>query len=249
MAGFEHEITVGDERALRAESVRATVLFGLGPPAGPGATRQRIRRVLTALAPDVRALRWCDQVHGTQIATVRGSINDELACVGRFDGIVTGDIGVGLMVWTADCVPVLLVGPRVVAAVHVGWRGAAAGIVPSAVATILTEFAIPAARLVAFLGPAVSARHYRVGPEVVEALGTHGMPESAWLRGDRVDLRGFLAEQLASLGVRRVDRIGPCTAATPKLASYRRDGDAAGRQWSIIYRPLETAPPTHPVES
>jgi len=30
--------------------------------------------------------------------------------------------------------------------------------------------------------------------------------------------------------------LGPCTVETPDLASYRRHGAAAGRQWSLVFR-------------
>lgn len=38
--------------------------------------------------------------------------------------------------------------------------------------------------------------------------------------------------------------LGPCTYDTRELASYRRDGAAAGRQWSLAFRcEPEKAPP------
>jgi copper oxidase (laccase) domain-containing protein len=82
----------------------------------------------------------------------------------------------------------------------------------------------------------VCGRHYQVGPEVIAALERAGVPPAGWRDGDRVDLRAFLAGQLAGLGVGGVQAVGPCTFDTPALASYRRDGAAAGRQWSLVWR-------------
>jgi hypothetical protein len=67
-------------------------------------------------------------------------------------------------------------------------------------------------------------------------LGRASVPRPVWLDGDHVDLRSLLAAQLAALGVGGVQIVGPCTVETPDLASYRRDGAAAGRQWSLVWR-------------
>ena len=50
----------------------------------------------------------------------------------------------------------------------------------------------------------------------------------------------FLAARLRELGLLpdSIGVIGPCTASSADLASYRRDGPAAGRQFSLIYREL-----------
>jgi len=77
-----------------------------------------------------------------------------------------------------------------------------------------------------------------VSQEVIDGLRTFSLDEERWRAGDRVDLRGFLSARLEGLGLdpAMVHIVGPCTASTPELASYRRDGVKAGRQWSMIYR-------------
>ena len=227
---------VAGDRALAIGDRGAVVLFGLGPAAGGLPPPQRAAAILDGLGPALRSIRWARQVHGATVVTVDEGGGEALVCVGDADGLITRRTGCGLLVWTADCVPVALVGPRVVAIVHAGWRGAAAGIVAAAVRRI-AESGTPPGQLRAVLGPAVCGRHYQVGPEVVEALARTGVPRPAWLDGDRVDLRGFLVAQLAELGVPAVATIGPCTYSSPELASYRRDGSAAGRQWSLVWRP------------
>jgi len=229
------ERRVAGEPALELEDGGAVVLFGLGPPAGGLPPPQRAVAILDGLGPALQSIRWARQVHGATVLTVDEGGGEALVSVGDADGLITRRAGCGLLVWTADCVPVALVGLRVVAIVHAGWRGAAAGIVAAAVRGI-AESGTPPGQLRAALGPAVCGRHYQVGPEVIEALAQTGVARSSWLDGDRVDLRGFLAAQLAELGVPSVARVGPCTYDTPGLASYRRDGAAAGRQWSLVWR-------------
>jgi YfiH family protein len=233
------EIGCGREQAIEVPGNQVRLLFGLGPATPEPQRETRVETLRHSLAPELRAIRWCQQVHGKLLA----SLSDEPAvplsgaeCVGRCDGLMTDELGLGLLVWTADCVPVLMSGGGVVAAVHAGWRGAAAGIVTSCLRRLQVEYGVPSSQVRVMLGPAVGACHYQVGPEVTEALGADGGDESLWLDDDRVDLRRFIEEQVARAGVAQVEHIGGCTACDPRLASYRRDGAAAGRQWSLIYQ-------------
>jgi YfiH family protein len=216
------------------EDGSAVIRFGRGPAMATSSQTRRLDRLMQL--EGVAAIRWCRQVHGSDLATVATGDPPRPLCVGESDGLLTAATGVGLVVWTADCVPVVLVSDRAVAAVHAGWRGCAAGIASAAVSRLQSVGATAPDEVRAYLGPAISAAHYQVGPEVIEALAATGVPSSAWLDGDRVDLRSFLSSQLARLGVERVSTIGGCTFADPTLASYRRDGDRAGRQWSLVSR-------------
>jgi len=228
-------ISVGDERAIHVESKKATLLFGIGPRHAAPSRERRAAELLDALVPSLRAIRWCSQVHGTDLLTIDASHRSGAACMGPGDGLLTAEPGVAVAVWTADCVPVLLASGSAVAAVHAGWRGAAAGIVPNAV-QLMRRMIGERDEIHAYLGPAVSGPRYEVGDEVIDSLRTHGVDEKLWLEGRNVDLRGFLTGQLESLGGASVTEVGGCTVSNLDLASFRRDGDMAGRQFSMIYR-------------
>lgn len=223
-------------RFLASNSARTLCLFGVGRPGDLRSAEERALRLLSALEPRVRAVRWGRQVHGAVIETVSRGRHRGAGCVGDCDGLTTAETGVALLVWTADCVPVLLAGDGAVAVVHAGWRGAAAGIVGKAVAALGQRHGQRPAEISAWLGPSVGACHYPVGAEVVAALGASGIATDLWCDGGRVDLRSLLAEQLARGGVTRVERVGGCTACSADLASYRRDGPRAGRQLSLVLR-------------
>lgn len=235
---FSH-IEVGGERAVGCTAEDFRMVFGLGPAHPDTTPETRCRKLLTALETDLVGLRWGRQVHGNGVVVIDSAPEGALtgvAGVGSCDALVTDRPGVGLVVWSADCVPVLLAGPGVVAAIHSGWRGSAADIVGVVVRRLELSFGVTADQLVAALGPAISGAHYEVGPEVVEALESVGSGTVDWRRGDHVDLRLFLAGRLCRLGVPResIGIVGPCTYSTPGLASFRRDGDAAGRQLSVV---------------
>ncbi len=235
------EETRGGEGVLTAEREGVVMALGVGPRFhDPGHdTEARAIRLARGLGAGITAVRWCRQVHGRLLASLSAEPGEPFAGaaeVGRCDGLLTAERGVGLAVWTADCVPVLLSGGGVVAAVHSGWRGTAAGVVPAAVRRIQVEYGVPPQQLSAVLGPAVGGCCYRVGGEVVEALRARGVAEATWRSGHGVDLRALLAAELVLLGLdrARVEQVGPCTACDPRFASYRRDGERAGRQLSLV---------------
>jgi YfiH family protein len=177
------------------------------------------------------------QVHGTVVVTA-GDVVDARP---EADGIAVAAAGTLVGVVTADCAPILLLAPghAVAAAVHAGWRGAAAGIVDAALAHLRREFGVEPAAVEAAVGPAIGACCYEVGPEVRAAFEARSAATTsqAWHRRDgrlRLDLRAAVGALLAAAGVRHVVTLGPCTRCSPAYASYRRDGSAAGRQVSFI---------------
>ncbi len=232
-------VCLGDERLWFRERDGVCFLLGLEPARGEGGKEDRLHKILQTPEFPFSAVYFGDQVHGRLIASLGGEPGrpfSGVASVGLCDGLITDVIGLGVAVWTADCVPILLAGGGVVAAVHAGWRGAAAGIACAAIRRFEVEFGVTADQVDVVLGPSISACHYEVGDEVLSALAENGPMESHWRRGQRVDLRDFLGAQLIDLGVKRIaiQRIGPCTACDSELASFRREGVNASRQVAII---------------
>ena len=192
-------------------------------------------RLKTLLGGGVVSLGYCQQIHGGVIHTV-DALPDTLFRIGPGDGLITSTRGIGLLVWTADCVPVLLAAEGVVAAVHSGWRGGAADIVGAAIDRLTRNHRPNIEEIRVAIGPAVCGGCYEVGPEVPEALRSFDLDEARWSNGSHVDLRGFLTARLEALGIptENIEVVGGCTVESPELASFRRDGEAAGRQWSMV---------------
>jgi hypothetical protein len=155
------------------------------------------------------------QVHGTRVA-VDGAGEEA-------DGQATARRGVAVGVRVADCLPVALVAPEAVAAVHAGWRGLAGGVLEEGV-RVLRE--LGATRVEAAIGPGAGPCCYEVGDEVREALGEDG---------GTVDLAGVAERRLRAAGVAEVHRAGRCTICDEDLHSFRRDGTAE-RQLGIVWR-------------
>jgi YfiH family protein len=230
------ERAIGRERVLVHSVDGATMAFAVGPARGEVDPFKRLTAVARPLHHRLCSVAFCRQIHGS-IVHRPTSTTERVARVGDGDALVTTTPGLGVAVWTADCVPILLAGPGVVAAVHSGWRGCAADVLGAAVTEIEVAAGLTAARLRVAIGPAVCHDCYEVGAEVTRALARFELDEERWLDGDRVDLRGFVAARLEALGVgaESIATVGRCTVESPELASYRRDGAAAGRQWSLVF--------------
>lgn len=233
--------TIVDNRVLDFDLVGERMLFSFGPAKPASPPKERLVRLMEDPGVRVRAIRWGEQVHGRVIASLAAEPDrpfDSVACVGRCDALMTAEAAVGLVIWTADCVPILIAGGGVVAAVHSGWRGSVSDIAGAVVRRFEVEYGVPPHHLRAMLGPSISGPQYEVSREVIDGLRQFDLDETRWRQENQVDLRGFLAARLEVLGLdpRMIGFAGPCTFSTAELASYRRDGDGAGRQWSMIYR-------------
>jgi YfiH family protein len=176
------------------------------------------------------------QVHGTHVVMASAD-----GVAPQADGLVVCRPGLLAAVVTADCAPVLLVDPdqRVAAAVHAGWRGAAAGVLESALTFLRAEFGVQPRSLSAAIGPAVGGCCYEVGLDVQAAFrarsGETTVPAWETRAGRRyLDLRAALRLLLQGAGVTTVETLGPCTVCSPSFHSYRRDGAGTGRQLSFV---------------
>ena len=171
------------------------------------------------------------QVHGGLVVdaeAARGADAD--AIVGRR----AQRVAVGVRV--ADCVPLLLADSRSgdVAAVHAGWRGVVAGIVPAALRALAGK------SVHAAIGPCIGACCFEVGRDVatkiVQVTGERVLVRAL---GDKafVDLRMAVRVQLLAHGVaaERIEDVPGCTKHEPaRFHSYRRDGASSGRMLAAI---------------
>ena len=197
--------------------------------------RQDVEQNRRQLASQVgRRLAMVRQVHGSTLHVAGETWPGQEAPPGSIpegDGIVTSSEAVAAAVLTADCLPVALAGGGVVAMLHAGWRGLAAGILTAGVQTLRERGA--QGDLHAVIGPGVGVCCYEVGEEVHQAFRGYG-PQVR--RGANLDLQAVAAAQLHQAGVRIVHDIGLCTSCSPELFfSHRRDRGVTGRQAGVVW--------------
>lgn len=185
------------------------------------------------------------QVHGREVHLVHAGhqVDVDDAPPVEADAVVCTDPARAVMVRIADCVPILLADRRcrVVAAVHAGWRGTAAGVAGAAVDAIV-RLGIPSSDLIAAIGPSAGPCCYQVDRPVHAAFHAAWPEASAWFRPDgtdtwRLDLWHANFDQLVEGGVapQHIHQSGLCTVHQPDLFhSHRRDGVGAGRLAAAI---------------
>jgi purine-nucleoside/S-methyl-5'-thioadenosine phosphorylase / adenosine deaminase len=183
------------------------------------------RRLCAEAGTEPELLRYGRQVHGPLVRRARTQGEPG-------DGVWSDAHGEPLMVFAADCLPVALVRMNgeqpAVAAVHVGWRGLLAGIVPNAV------HALGAGRLAAVIGPGIGPCCYEVGEDVAAPFRDRFGAEI--VENGKLDLWRATEQALHAAGTEKVSRVDLCTACHPELFfSHRRDGGRTGRQGLIAY--------------
>lgn len=211
----------------------------LGLNVGDDPARVRANRALVDQWAGARVA-WATQVHGIDVRVVAERPAAGQDSVGEVDVLVSGipEAAVGVLV--ADCVPLLLADPtaRVVAAVHAGRRGLAAGVVQAALAAMAGQGADPA-RVRAAVGPAISGPRYEV-PAALQQEVAAAVPATAcrtvW-DTPGLDLPAGVAAVLAAAGVADVRVAGLCTDIDDRFYSHRRAqraGSTTGRFAGII---------------
>jgi len=176
------------------------------------------------------------QVHGTHIRVVTkddaGKLFKENSH--KADGLITETPGVALLVFTADCVPVLLHDPvrNVAGAVHAGWRGTAANIIEAAIDKMESEFNSQRHDIRAAIGPCISKCCFETDSDVADAL-----PEFSAKYGNKfmVDLKEANRHLLSKAGVRNIEISDECTSCkSDKYWSHRKTKGKRGTQAAII---------------
>lgn len=175
------------------------------------------------------------QIHSSIVIRPRG---DAAEC-GEGDALISDEPARLLVVRTADCVPILLADPtrRAVAAVHAGWRGVVAGVLPQTIARMRDHFGCAPQDLIAAIGPCIRADAYEVGPEVALQFQPLFPERGALNTRTHIDLAAACARQLAAEGVpnQQVHDCGICTFTDAlHCHSFRRDRESAGRMQSFI---------------
>lgn len=193
-------------------------------------------RVLTDAGVPDATVAVVHQVHGDRVVD-GDDAQGPLHALAQADGVVVTRVGVVAAVRVADCVPILMAAPGAVAAVHAGWRGTVAPIVPRAVDALCAAADCEPSEIVAAIGPCISGAVYRVGAEVVDAVQALEMGHAVHRDGPdavRVDLKECNRALLERAGVTRVDVLPTCTLGDDRFYSHR--GGDPGRQVGFIGR-------------
>lgn len=197
-----------------------------------------------ALGFDSEKLVLTRQIHSDMVRVVT-----EADCQGlchrnypACDGLVTATPGVALLIFTADCTPLLFHDPvtGAVGAAHAGWRGTAQNIGGKTVEAMVRAFGCKPENIRCAIGPNIGPCHFETNGDVPQALvDCYGREAADYIRREREkyypDLKAINALALRRAGVRSIDISGDCTYCQhERFWSHRYTGGQRGSQGAVI---------------
>ena len=213
-----------------------------------GETEENVRRNLQILADELDfqldALVCTRQTHSDIVRLVTKA--DHISIFHRdypeCDGLVTCDPGTALMIFTADCTPLLFHDPvtGAVGAAHAGWRGTAADIGGKTVKAMVDAFGCDPKNIRAAIGPNIGACCFETDADVPEAvISALGEEAKAHIRQMEskyyVNLKEINACFLRRAGVEHIEISADCTACSPdRYWSHRGTRGQRGSQGAVI---------------
>ncbi|BDQ34517.1 polyphenol oxidase family protein [Pseudodesulfovibrio portus] len=187
---------------------------------------------------------WCDlnQIHGDVIHFDPKPVGPEERATLDGDGMTTATPGVGLVVKTADCQPILLAhkSGKYVAGLHAGWRGNKIDFPGNGVRRFCAHYDLKSEDVYAVRGPSL-------GPDAAEFVNFDkdfgpGFDKYFNPRTRRVDLWRMTRDQLMNAGVpeKQIFGLDLCTMGLDDtFFSYRKACASpvrdTGRQCGIIW--------------
>ena len=180
------------------------------------------------------------QVHGADVRIVE-SIDDFTENGKEADGLITSLQSTPLLIFTADCVPVVFYDKKqgVVALAHAGWRGTYGNIAGEMVDIMTDKYGCKVEDIKTIIGPSVSVDNYEVSYDLIEkfaALEVQGYYKE--VDGKYyLDLWKLNKELLKKCGILEdnIKIIDFCTVRdNDKFFSYRLDDATPKRIGTII---------------
>ena len=193
-----------------------------------------------AIGVDANRFTTCQQVHGSKVVQVTKELvgsgaKDFANTIADTDALITNLPDVPLMLFYADCVPVLLADLETgaIGLAHAGWRGTVANIGAKTLAAMGEAFGTKPENILAAIGPSIGACCYEVDDFVRDQAS--GYEEFFAPKGGgkyQLDLWGMNAKQLQEAGVpaEKITIAGICTNDNVELfCSYRAEQGKTGR--------------------
>ena len=158
------------------------------------------------------------------------------------DALITNEPDTGLVIYTADCTPILLHDPvtGAVGAIHAGWKGTAAAIAEKTVNAMVDSYGCDPADIRAAIGPNIGFCHFETDRDVPDAmLDAFGEAAESFIRpvGSKyyVNLKEINALALRRAGVQHIEISDACTMCQPdRFWSHRITGSQRGSQGAVI---------------
>ena len=230
-----------------SDLVPGTLNLALHVGDNPEKVLRNREKFAAAIGVNAERFTTCAQIHGSNVQVITENLIGSGALsfadtVPETDALITGLADVPLLLFYADCVPVLLADPEtgIIGLAHAGWRGTAAQIAKKTVQAMTEAFGVRPERLLAAIGPSIGDCCYEVDDAVRDKMPgykncfTEKCDGKYWL-----DLWQVNRLQLQEAGVvlSNISTAGICTNHNPELfCSYRYENGRTGRMGVCLCR-------------
>jgi YfiH family protein len=228
-----------------SEGYFSSLNLGMHRGDDPQNVEKNYKIVSDALGFDLKKLVFSNQIHSDIVRVVT-----DKDCIGSLshrdypecDALVTNTSGVTLMVFTADCTPLLFHDPvtGAVGAAHAGWRGTAQNIGAKTVEAMVKNFGCKPSDIRAAIGPNLGQCHFETDLDVpaamIAAYGDEVLPFISQ-KGEKYypDLKAINALALRRAGVCQIETSTNCTwCESERFWSHRVTKGDRGSQGAII---------------
>lgn len=244
---FIHGISTRHGGCSTGEYASLNLGLHVGDTAGDVVANRRI--FCTALGMQAERTATCQQVHGNKVAVVTekqagAGFLDYSQSIADTDALITNVPGLPLMLFFADCTPILLADPvqRAVGIAHGGWKGTFGSIVEETVFAMTKAYGSKPEDMLAAIGPSIGSCCYQIGDDLAEKFQL-AFPDFSYeilsgTKGDmHLDLQRTNTLQLMRAGLlpEHIENAHVCTCChSEQFFSYRADKGKTGRIAAII---------------
>jgi len=202
------------------------------------------QKIVGSLGIDLNNLYEMKQVHGSRVVIIDKSLIKKLNnnIILNADGLITKEKNIFLMVKTADCFPVFLHDRqnKIIAAIHIGWRGAVEKVFFTALFKMVNVFHSVLKNILVAIGPGIEKCCFHF-----KELFQENLPEwNPYIKKinngfKSINLADFIQDKLIEIGVKKqnIEKANMCTACSSDFFSHfrsRKTDEEKGRFASII---------------
>ncbi|MCR5201812.1 MAG: peptidoglycan editing factor PgeF, partial [Lachnospiraceae bacterium] len=137
---------------------------------------ENYRRLTSAIGIDYKQISCPNQQHHTNVLVVtKEDAGDGITRAlthSDIDAQITNIPGIPLIVYSADCVPIMFADPvkKIIGTAHAGWRGTVAGIAARTVEKMQETYGCNPKDIHAAIGPSIGLNSYEVDDTVINGL-------------------------------------------------------------------------------
>lgn len=189
---------------------------------------------------NVKEVIYLRQVHSDKVVKYAGEKHEEVI-EKEADAIITDIKNVAFGVFTADCVPVLLIDDKknIGAAIHSGWKGTYNSITKATIEELKREYDVNVNDLKAYIGPHIRQCCYEISEDLKEKfIEKKNISVDKLFKGRNLSLEECILSDLRELGIKEenINSLNLCTHCCEEISlhSYRKSNGDYGRLFAFV---------------